>query len=180
MEDHPNYILDWSYLYKQKNTEELTQTLWSTTMELEATKIKVIRKERVFTAAPPAQPYSNISSIEDEPITNHGFSSSDCEESIVSSPPAPENFEIPAKGLPENGKFLEAVMKAGPLLNNLLLAGQLPHWRHPPPPLDCHQIPLVVPPPPVSYALNCSEFSKKRVFHEDCDSSSETKYQRIS
>ncbi|GKE13692.1 putative DNA ligase 1-like protein [Tanacetum coccineum] len=139
---------------------------------------QVIRKERVFTAAP-AQPYSNISSIEDEPITNHGFSSSDCEESIVSSPPAPEKFEIPAKGLPENGKFLEAVMKAGPLLNNLLLAGQLPHWRHPPPPLD-HQIPLVVPPPSVSYALNCGEFSKKRVFHEDCDSSSETKYQRIS
>ncbi|PWA99512.1 hypothetical protein CTI12_AA005900 [Artemisia annua] len=87
-----------------------------------------------------------------------------CEESIVSSPPAPEKFEIPAKGLPENGKFLEAVMKAGPLLNNLLLAGQLPHWRHPPPPLNCHQIPsppLVVPPPPIfCVTINTCENAK--------------------
>lgn len=114
-----------------------------------------------------APPYSGVSSIEDEPITNCGFSSSDCEESIVSSPvPAPENG-LPEKGLPEKGKFLEAVMKAGPLLQNLLLAGPLPHWRHPPPPLDGHQIPS----PP---------FNRKRGFYEDCNSSSETKYQRIS
>ncbi|GKD56676.1 proline-rich receptor-like protein kinase PERK9 [Tanacetum coccineum] len=110
------------YVEMKQNTEELTQTLWSTTMELEATKIKVQQDMKQLQL-------------------------SHCEESIVSSPPAPQKFEIPAKGLPENGKFLEAVMKAGPLLNNLLLAGQLPHWRHPPPPLDCHQIPLVVPPP---------------------------------
>ncbi|CAK9187243.1 unnamed protein product [Ilex paraguariensis] len=109
-------------------------------------------------------PMSGISSIEDEPRrgldSNNGFSSSDCEESIVSSPvidpvpppsqpPLDEVPEIPLvldKPLPEKGKLLQAVMKAGPLLQNLLLAGPLPQWRHPPPPLDTYQIP---PPPPV-------------------------------
>ncbi|CAK9164628.1 unnamed protein product [Ilex paraguariensis] len=110
-------------------------------------------------------PLSGISSIEDEPRrgldSNNGFSSSDCEESIVSSPVTdpvqppqlprppseqePEILLVSEKPLPEKGKLLQAVMKAGPLLQNLLLAGPLPQWRHPPPPLDTHQIP----PPPV-------------------------------
>ncbi|XP_051143837.1 uncharacterized protein LOC127260178 [Andrographis paniculata] len=79
---------------------------------------------------------------------NNGFSaSSDCDESIVSSPRiAPETTaELPplpdAAVLPEKGKLLEAVIKAGPLLQTLLLAGPLPQWRHPPPPLDTNQIP---------------------------------------
>lgn len=116
-----------------------------------------------------APPLSGISSIEDDQPrrgmdSNNGFSSSDCDESIVSSPIPPQ--EIPQVQpqqqptieldptfsvltdralLPENGKFLQAVMKAGPLLQTLLLAGPLPQWRHPPPPLDSYQIP----PPPV-------------------------------
>ncbi|XP_057817673.2 uncharacterized protein LOC131030777 [Cryptomeria japonica] len=45
--------------------------------------------------------------------------------------------------LPERGKFLEAVMKAGPLLNTLLLAGPLPQWRHPPPALETVEIPML-------------------------------------
>ncbi|CAN6476441.1 unnamed protein product [Victoria cruziana] len=45
--------------------------------------------------------------------------------------------------LPEKGKFLQAVMNAGPLLQTLLLAGPLPQWRHPPPPLESFQIPPV-------------------------------------
>lgn len=129
-------------------------------------------------------PLSGISSIEDEPRrgidSNNGFSNSDCEESIVSSPvldpipvqipislpppPAPaeeeEEEEDPAmlpifqdRPLPEKGKLLQAVMKAGPLLQTLLLAGPLPQWRHPPPPLDTYQIPpppVVVPSPPTT------------------------------
>nr|XP_043634877.1 uncharacterized protein LOC122605977 [Erigeron canadensis] len=153
------------------------------------------------TTTPPL--YSGVSTIEDEPITNYGFSSSDCEESIVSSPPleipfpAPE-IVIPTKGLPENGKFLEAVMKAGPLLQNLLLVGPLPQWHHPPPQLDTYQIPpppLVIPPlPRVNHLVrqqsltrsmiiignSCGEFNNQREFSEDCDSSTKTKYQRIS
>ncbi|XP_057955646.1 uncharacterized protein LOC131149315 [Malania oleifera] len=126
-------------------------------------------------------PLSGISSIEDEPRrgidSNNGFSSSDCEESIVSSPvmdpiaplklaavaaapppPHPPHSVpdsalelVPEKPLPEKGKLLQAVMKAGPLLQTLLLAGPLPQWRHPPPPIDTFEIPPVAipsPPPP--------------------------------
>lgn len=126
-----------------------------------------------------AAPLSGISSIEDEPRrgidSNNGFSSSDCEESIVSSPvidpipqPPSQNLQQaqaqgpismpeaaiefqPEKPLPEKGKLLQAVMKAGPLLQTLLLAGPLPQWRHPPPPLESFEIPPVTipsPPPP--------------------------------
>ncbi|GAV73452.1 DUF1635 domain-containing protein [Cephalotus follicularis] len=122
-----------------------------------------------------AAPLSGISSIEDEPRrgfdSNNGFSSSDCEESIVSSPvidpipqpqlalpvppPPPPTMPqeiidlVPDKPLPEKGKLLQAVMKAGPLLQTLLLAGPLPQWRHPPPPLESFEIPPVtIPSPP--------------------------------
>ncbi|XP_047323277.1 uncharacterized protein LOC124926987 [Impatiens glandulifera] len=47
------------------------------------------------------------------------------------------------KPLPENGKFLQAVMEAGPLLQTLLLAGPLPQWQHPPPQLNSKEIPPV-------------------------------------
>nr|AFK35383.1 unknown [Lotus japonicus] len=118
-----------------------------------------------------ADPNSGVSSIEDEPRrgidSNNGLSSSDCEESIVSSPvfdnmPQPQ-FPLPLpsvaqsmieltpeKPLPEKGKLLQAVMKAGPLLQTLLLAGPLPQWRHPPPPLESFEIPPVtIPSPPL-------------------------------
>ncbi|XVF68505.1 hypothetical protein PTKIN_Ptkin11bG0007900 [Pterospermum kingtungense] len=133
-------------------------------------------------------PLSGVSSIEDEPRrgidSNNGFSSSDCEESIVSSPvldpiqqpqlpPGPPQAPaaaptqsmpqettielVPEKPLPEKGKLLQAVMKAGPLLQTLLLAGPLPQWRHPPPPLESVEIPPVTipsPPPPPPQLLH--------------------------
>jgi hypothetical protein len=41
---------------------------------------------------------------------------------------------LPAqRTLPHKGRLLQAVMEAGPLLQNLLLAGPLPRWRNPPP-----------------------------------------------
>ncbi|KAF3638471.1 putative UDP-galactose/UDP-glucose transporter 5B-like [Capsicum annuum] len=36
------------------------------------------------------------------------------------------------KTLPQQGKFLQAVLDAGPLLQTLLVAGPLPRWRNPP------------------------------------------------
>ncbi|KAF9676479.1 hypothetical protein SADUNF_Sadunf08G0006200 [Salix dunnii] len=36
------------------------------------------------------------------------------------------------KVLPQKGKLLQAVMDAGPLLQSLLITGQLPQWRNPP------------------------------------------------
>lgn len=67
----------------------------------------------------------------------------------VPLPPAqqqkPELTEkvVLTKGLPENGKFLQAVVEAGPLLQTLLLAGPLPQWQHPPPQLNSIEIPPV-------------------------------------
>ncbi|KAI3793791.1 hypothetical protein L1987_36413 [Smallanthus sonchifolius] len=227
MEDHPSCILDWPYLSREKSIEELTQSLWLTTMELESTRVRVTEeirakddqlnqlnnilinainernearnkyqsllldklllqqqflKQSITTTAPPQ---SGGSSVE----------LSDCEESIVSSPPVETAAQLlsPTKKFPEKGKFLEAVMKAGPLLQNLLLAGPLPHWRHPPPALDTYQIPspsFLISAQPLHYLLrqeslrsladNCFEFNKKRGFSEDSDSSTETKYQRVS
>ncbi|XP_073158159.1 uncharacterized protein [Henckelia pumila] len=125
---------------------------------------KILIQQRLNQSAP----NSGISSIEeDDPRKGNElsnvFSSSDCDESIVSSPthlppPPPQQQPPPPTGeaepelpilldrpLPEKGKLLQAVMKAGPLLQTLLLAGPLPRWRQPPPPLDTNQIP----PPPV-------------------------------
>lgn len=133
-------------------------------------------------------PLSGISSIEEEQqhqqrrgidsSNNNGLSSSDCEESIVSSPVIdPLNssnaslhqqvvvtespmIELIAKDkpLPEKGKLLQAVMKAGPLLQTLLLAGPLPQWRHPPPPLESFEIPPVTIPSPTL---------QHQLFHQD-------------
>lgn len=150
-----------------------------------------------------APPLSGVSSIEDEPrnkgidSNNGGFSSSDCEESIVSSPVVPQSAPeldliLPDKPLPEKGKLLQAVMKAGPLLQTLLLAGPLPQWRHPPPPLESCQIPPVTitsPPPSLlqdpltmncSGIANCSRISRKRgIIFDGSESPTETKYQRV-
>ncbi|KAJ8750150.1 hypothetical protein K2173_014065 [Erythroxylum novogranatense] len=160
-------------------------------------------------------PLSGISGIEDEPRkridSNNGFSSSDCEESIVSSPvidpiPQPQEFPatsvpqlvtqtvtqqtvgiVPEKPLPEKGKLLQAVMKAGPLLKTLLLAGPLPEWRHPPPPsFEIPPVTIPSPPSPPPQLLHQDSFpntvngcNRKRVLCGGFDSSVETKHQRI-
>ncbi|KAK9289351.1 hypothetical protein L1049_007506 [Liquidambar formosana] len=40
---------------------------------------------------------------------------------------------VKGKPLPKKGRLLQAVMEAGPLLQTLLVAGQLPQWQNPPP-----------------------------------------------
>ncbi|KAF8396522.1 hypothetical protein HHK36_018146 [Tetracentron sinense] len=139
-------------------------------------------------------PLSGVSSIEDDPRRGDSGAgagagagaglSSDCEESIVSSPvvdpiPATTTTIVELEGekaLPEKGKLLEAVMKAGPLLQNLLLAGPLPQWRHPPPQIDSFEIPPVaIPSLPI-----CGTLNKKKRGLLDCeasDSSTNTKQQ---
>ncbi|GMI96963.1 hypothetical protein like AT5G22930 [Hibiscus trionum] len=146
-------------------------------------------------------PLSGVSSIEEEPRrgmdSNNGFSSSDCEESIVSSPvvdpiqrpqlPAQAAIElVPKRPLPEKGKLLQAVMKAGPLLQTLLLAGPLPEWRHPPPPLESFEIPPVTIPSPQRHHQDslicnnaCGKVERKRSDFDGSDSPRETKYQRL-
>ncbi|XP_022866931.1 uncharacterized protein LOC111386699 [Olea europaea var. sylvestris] len=144
----------------------------------------------------------SITSIEDEPRRRmdsiNGFSSSDCEESIVSSPPSAELPIMANRPLPTKGKLLQAVMEAGPLLQTLLLAGPLPQWRHPPPQLDTRQIPpppvVVIPAPPLkpfqqellhdiiatnNNINNCGRIERKRGFCVDFDGSIESKYQTV-
>ncbi|CAL0332258.1 unnamed protein product [Lupinus luteus] len=43
------------------------------------------------------------------------------------------DFLSKGKVLPQQGKLLDAVMDAGPLLQTLLLAGPIPIWKNPPP-----------------------------------------------
>ncbi|EYU36251.1 hypothetical protein MIMGU_mgv1a022034mg [Erythranthe guttata] len=69
---------------------------------------------------------------------------------------------VKGRALPEKGKFFQAVKEAGPLLQNILVAGPLPKWRNPPQ-LQTFQIPPVpinggddvfgqkLPPPNVAY-----------------------------
>ncbi|KAJ0793006.1 hypothetical protein HanOQP8_Chr01g0024781 [Helianthus annuus] len=213
MEDQTNFLLDWAYFSHGKSMEELTESLLITTMELEATRHKAQEqlkqkddqllhlKHLLNTAVNEKleaqnqyqmliQHHPTVSSIEDDldHNTTGGFSSSDCEESIVSSPVteptqfSEHRFGFSIKALPEKGKFLEAVMKAGPLLQNLLLAGPLPHWRHPPPPLDAYRIPPPPVVPPAMLPVNClvGKFSRKRGFPEGCDSSIDSRCQRIN
>ncbi|XP_071709742.1 uncharacterized protein [Rutidosis leptorrhynchoides] len=64
------------------------------------------------------------------------------------------------KRLPENGKFLQAVVEAGPLLQTLLLAGPLPQWQHPPPQLNSIEIPPVTIP-------STSTTTPRMLLHQD-------------
>lgn len=138
-----------------------------------------------------APPLSGVSGVEDEPRrgieSNNGFSASDSDDSIVSSPVLPPQAVVPEvapeKPLPEKGKLLQAVMQAGPLLQTLLLAGPLPQWRHPPPPLESFEIPPVTihsptPPPPLLLQQD-SIFDRKRVAFDGSDSPTGSKHQRI-
>lgn len=119
---------------------------------------------------------------EQDPNIN-GFLSSDGEESIVSSfePSMEIEFDFPEMTLPKKGKFLKAVVKAGPLLHTLLLAGQLPQWRHPPPQLESFEIPPVIIPDakPLSQNSCGNNLNRKRVHCDESNSKRESKYQRL-
>ncbi|KAL2536284.1 Uncharacterized protein Fot_17675 [Forsythia ovata] len=96
--------------------------------------------EKLLLQQQQSAPHSGISSIEDDPRrgidSNNGFSSSDCEESIVSSPlqlpphlPTEPELELPIvidRPLPEKGKLLQAefvLLPNGPPADVLLPNG---------------------------------------------------------
>ncbi|PON52554.1 hypothetical protein TorRG33x02_308160 [Trema orientale] len=62
------------------------------------------------------------------------------------------------KTLPQKGKLMQAVMDAGPLLQNLLLAGPLPRWRNPPP-----LQPFKIPPVSIKGTESAAGFHQKPV-----------------
>ncbi|KAK4774652.1 hypothetical protein SAY86_009587 [Trapa natans] len=115
---------------------------------------------------------------------NNSFSSSDCEESIVSCIPfqLDDSTPLPVPQekkllLPEKGKLLQAVMDAGPLLQTLLLAGPLPKWRHPPPQLEPSEIPLFHAPLASSGRMSRH---KRGILEGSAGSPRETKFQRVA
>ncbi|XWS08029.1 hypothetical protein CRYUN_Cryun41cG0041900 [Craigia yunnanensis] len=153
---------------------------------------------------------SGVSSSEDESKpgdSNKHNSSSDSNRSIISSPsldsiPLPAHLPLQPKSplpqealklaanrpLPEKGNLLQAVKDAGPLLQNLLLAGPLPQWQHPPPQLTSIDIPPVAISSPTQHLINQDSFnnlngclSKKRgpENYDGSDSSPNTKYQEV-
>ncbi|KAK4763522.1 hypothetical protein SAY87_012960 [Trapa incisa] len=249
MENQHGSLVNWAHIYNGKTMEELRNSLFYATLELETTRLmaqeelwkrdaqlthlkellNVVIRERdeaqdkcqkllvekllleqqqqqnvTVIPATTQPPLSGVSSIEDEPrrgteSANNGFYSSECDESIVSSPVAVGAFPnlspseldsvlFPEKPLPEKGKLLQAVIKAGPLLQTLLLAGPLPQWRHPPPPLEHLEIPPVsttprsIPPSllPDPLVANCGRLSRKRGVSEGPQSSNEVKFQRVA
>ncbi|CAK9185500.1 unnamed protein product [Ilex paraguariensis] len=162
--------------------------------------------QQQFQHPPEIARLTGTTSSEDEPRggeSNTGFSSSDCDENITESsskyPIPPPTLPLPPpevtnkldlkKPLPEQGKFLQAVMEAGPLLQTLLLAGPLPQWQHPPPQLNTIEIPPVTissPTPRLLHQDSCAStggcFSKKRGVvnsAEVSDLSPNTKYQKV-
>ncbi|EHA8589961.1 hypothetical protein COCNU_scaffold013737G000060 [Cocos nucifera] len=68
-------------------------------------------------------------------VISHGTAKYDRGDAIIDSIAA-------KKPLPEKGKLLETVLKIGPVLETLMVAGPLPQWRNPPP-LQPFQIPPV-------------------------------------
>ncbi|KAM0856463.1 hypothetical protein ACQ4PT_049077 [Festuca glaucescens] len=175
-----------------ESVEELKQSLLAATMELEASKEELRRKEQTIakladlvrqvakerddardqaqqlallakqaaapahaTPQPPAMVTSSVTdsdcSLVSSPVDPFfdPVTSSDrrrCGGNGKLSPPPPakqqqQQFGADAvldmlagkRPLPPRGRFLQSVMEAGPLLQNLLVAGPLPRWRNPPP-----------------------------------------------
>ncbi|XP_062091966.1 uncharacterized protein LOC133797887 [Humulus lupulus] len=113
------------------------------------------------------------------------LSSSPCSSLSSELPPSAEKL-VAGKPLPEKGKLLQAVMEAGPLLQTLLLAGPLPQWQHPPPRINCVEIPPVaISRPPTHNFLGQEDYSclshKKRSLphYEGYGFSSNTKFQKV-
>jgi hypothetical protein len=152
-----------------QSVAELKQSLVATTLELEAAREELRRKEQSI--AKLADLVRQVAKDRDDardqlqqqlllaaapPRLTSSVTDSDC--SLVSSPvdpffdpvtsadkrkpatPLPAGSAAGAvldmlaskRPLPQKGRLLAAVMEAGPLLQNLLVAGQLPRWRNPP------------------------------------------------
>lgn len=166
----------------EQSIAELKQSLVATTLELEAAKEELKKKEQSIGKL--ADLVRQVAKERDEardqlqqlllaaaatpppPRVTSSVTDSDC--SLVSSPvdpffdpvtsadkrkpspaatPPPTSAPAPVRQqqqdavldmlaskrpLPQKGRLLAAVMEAGPLLQNLLVAGQLPRWRNPP------------------------------------------------
>ncbi|KAL1209542.1 hypothetical protein V5N11_020443 [Cardamine amara subsp. amara] len=212
MERQQNYLLSWVQQNQCgiKTIEELRHSLLQTTMELEQTRmvaheelntkddqimqLRDLLNKAIKEKNEAQERYKKLllnqnfilqhQTDEEKDQNINGFLSSDGEESIVSSfePSMEIELDFPEMTLPEKGKLLKAVVKAGPLLQTLLLAGQLPQWRHPPPQLESFEIPPMIIPDitPLLSQHSCgNNLNRKRVHCDESDSKREPKYQRL-
>ncbi|XP_047969018.1 uncharacterized protein LOC125212803 [Salvia hispanica] len=194
--------LTWAYYFEEEGVADLKQSLFYSTLEVEAAVVaaheEISRKDEEIVQlkellanimqerdefatkyqrlslemSSQLQPLSSgTTSNEDETNTNNSQSLSDSD----SPPPAADRLPV-SKPLPENGKFLQAVMEAGPLLQTLLLAGPLPQWQHPPPQLSSGDIPPVT---PRTKMLISPTAGNKRSMLNTADFSPTSKFQRI-
>ncbi|GMP68586.1 hypothetical protein CsSME_00028154 [Camellia sinensis var. sinensis] len=166
---------------KEDELAHLNHLLTKTIKERDEAKVQrqmLLLEEAIFQQK---QKQGQLDAAPSSGTTSNGFSSSDSDENIIASPSPPQLIDnlVLKKPLPENGKFLVAVMEAGPLLQTLLLAAPLPQWQHPPPQLNSTEIPPVTIPSPLPRRPPCQDtcistgrgFSKKRGLVMDCEAS---------
>ncbi|KAK6163222.1 hypothetical protein DH2020_000086 [Rehmannia glutinosa] len=89
---------------------------------------------------PLIKPNSNVTESESSSPFD-SVSSPDSNAVVLSSDQIIDDL-VKGRDLPEKGGFLEAVVRAGPLLRTILVAGPLPRWRNPPR-VQAFQIPPV-------------------------------------
>ncbi|XP_042031799.1 uncharacterized protein LOC121778502 [Salvia splendens] len=200
--------LTWAYYFEEEGVADLKQSLFYSTLEVEAAVVaaaheEISRKDEEIVQL--KELLANIMQERDEFVTKYqrlslemssqlqpissGTTSNDDETNTNNSqslsysdspPPADAGDRLPvSKPLPENGKFLQAVMEAGPLLQTLLLAGPLPQWQHPPPQLSSGDIPPVTVSSPRTKMLISPTAGNKRSMLNTADFSPTSKYQRI-
>ncbi|KAL1532123.1 hypothetical protein AAHA92_32174 [Salvia divinorum] len=182
--------LTWAYYFEDEGVEDLKQSLFYSTLEVEAAVVaaheeisrkdeeivqlkellaKIMQERDEFATkyqrlslemSSQLQPISSGTTSNEDETNTNSHSLSD------SDSPAPDAADrLPvSKPLPEKGKFLQAVMEAGPLLQTLLLAGPLPQWQHPPPQLSSGDIPPVtVSSPRAKLLISPTAGNKRRV-----------------
>ncbi|RAL43740.1 unnamed protein product [Cuscuta campestris] len=213
------------FFFQEEGIEELKQSLFYTTMELENTivcahdeiskkdqeilhlknllaeivkerdefveKLRILGLEKALLHQQVNRHFHKhlvgVADANSNSEDQRALSSSDSDD-VVFQPPPPSvaaDEVLPKMPMPENGKFLKAVVEAGPLLQTLLLAGPLPDWQRPPPQLDIPPVtmsPAVSTPPHRIHqesVLGAGEAKKRAANGARDTSSSPSKYQRV-
>lgn len=177
MDASPSFSSLWPLLqdhyHPRESVEEVKQRLVAATVELEAAREEVRRKEQSIarlvelvrrTAKERDELRQLLLLAREQPVVTTTSSGSDSDKSLAPTSPvaveslaAVDRLELLAaatkRPLPQQGRLLQAVMEAGPLLQNLMVAGPLPRWRNPPP-SQALPSPVIQSPPSYSCAPN--------------------------
>ncbi|XP_076911360.1 uncharacterized protein LOC143569287 [Bidens hawaiensis] len=159
--------LNWEWDYQEEDQRKLAQ--FHSILELE-TRIACVHKEiarksdemlnykRLLTKTINDRDNFQLKCriLSKDLVSQHETKKNEDGASIIRTSYIEDNFIIKldktvlAKRLPDKGKFLQAVMDAGPLLQTLLFVGQLPRWQHAPPKRNAIKNPTTTCIPPLS------------------------------